>query len=71
MTMHYHWARLIETLHAAEMIKELLSDPDLYKGELVIKGQKKSEGVGLIEAPRELYSTITGSMKMTRSQWLT
>ncbi|MBK7096755.1 MAG: Ni/Fe hydrogenase subunit alpha [Saprospiraceae bacterium] len=52
MTMHYHWARLIETLHAAEMIKELLSDPDLYKGELVIKGQKKSEGVGLIEAPR-------------------
>jgi NAD-reducing hydrogenase large subunit len=52
MTMHYHWARLIETLHSAEMIKELLSDPDLYKGELVIKGQKKSEGVGLIEAPR-------------------
>jgi len=52
MTMHYHWARLIETLHSAEMIKELLNDPDLYSGELVIKGQKQSEGVGLIEAPR-------------------
>ncbi len=52
MSMHYHWARLIETLHSAEMIKELLNDPDLYSGELVIKGQKQSEGVGLIEAPR-------------------
>jgi NAD-reducing hydrogenase large subunit len=52
MSMHYHWARLIETLHSAEMMKELLNDPDLMKGELVTKGQKQSEGVGLIEAPR-------------------
>lgn len=52
MTMHYHWARLIEVLHSAEMIKELLMDPDLYSGELVKKGPKTSEGVGLIEAPR-------------------
>ena len=51
-TMHYHWARLIETLHSAEMIKELLNDPDLYSGELVVKGKKTNEGVGLIEAPR-------------------
>jgi len=52
MSMHYHWARLIEVLHSAEMMKELLNDPDLMKGELVTKGTKQSEGVGLIEAPR-------------------
>ncbi|MFO7370743.1 MAG: Ni/Fe hydrogenase subunit alpha [Bacteroidales bacterium] len=50
--MHSHWARLIEILHSAEKIKELLNDPDLMEGELVTKGTKKLEGVGLIEAPR-------------------
>jgi len=34
------------------MMKELLNDPDLMKGDLVTKGTKQSEGVGLIEAPR-------------------
>jgi NAD-reducing hydrogenase large subunit len=52
MSMHMHWARLIELLHSAEMMKELLNDPDLMKGDLVTKGTKQSEGVGLIEAPR-------------------
>lgn len=52
MSMHMHWARLIETLHAAEMIKELLNDPDILEGILVKKGEKRIEGVGLIEAPR-------------------
>jgi len=52
MSMHYHWARLIEVLHCAEMMKELLNDPDLMTGELVTKGEKRSEGVGVIEAPR-------------------
>jgi len=47
-----HYARLIEVLHSAEMIRDLLSDPDLLKGELVVKGQKLKEGVGVIEAPR-------------------
>ncbi|MEA3496829.1 MAG: Ni/Fe hydrogenase subunit alpha [Bacteroidota bacterium] len=51
-SMHMHWARLIETLHAAEMMKELLNDPDLQKDDLVIKGTKTNEGVGLLEAPR-------------------
>ena len=50
--MHMHWCRLIETLHSAEVMKDLLNDPDLLKGELVKKGEKKLEGVGLIEAPR-------------------
>ena len=52
MSMHMHWARLIEILHSAEMMKELLNDPDIVSGELVTKGQKVNEGVGLIEAPR-------------------
>lgn len=50
--MHMHWARLIETLHSAEMIKELLEDPDLQGNDLVTKVNKTNEGVGLIEAPR-------------------
>jgi len=51
-TMHMHWARLIETLHAAEMIRELLLDKDLQGTKLTAKGAKLREGVGLIEAPR-------------------
>ena len=52
MCMHTHWARLIETLHAAEAIKDLLEDPDITGGQLVVKGGRQPEGVGLIEAPR-------------------
>ena len=52
MSMHMHWARLIELLHAAEMMKDLLNDPDLQKDDLVTKGTKGNEGVGLLEAPR-------------------
>jgi NAD-reducing hydrogenase large subunit len=52
MSLHTHWARLIELLHSAEVIKELLLDKDLQGGTLVKKGKKASEGVGLIEAPR-------------------
>jgi NAD-reducing hydrogenase large subunit len=50
--MHTHWARLIEILHAAEMMKILLNDPDLQSTDLVRKGKKTGEGVGLLEAPR-------------------
>jgi len=52
MCMHMHWARLIETLHSAEVIRDLLKDPDLQGDNLVVKGKKCNEGVGLIEAPR-------------------
>ncbi|MGD0711966.1 MAG: Ni/Fe hydrogenase subunit alpha [Bacteroidales bacterium] len=52
MSLHMHWARLIETIHAAEMIKILLNDKDLQSTNLVTKGKKQLEGVGLIEAPR-------------------
>lgn len=52
MSMHMHWARLIEILHSAEKMRELLHDPDLMSGDLTVKGERQSEGVGLIEAPR-------------------
>ncbi|MCH7656923.1 MAG: Ni/Fe hydrogenase subunit alpha [Bacteroidetes bacterium] len=52
MSMHTHWARLIEVLHAAEMMKELLNDSDLQDDNLETKGNKVYEGVGVLEAPR-------------------
>jgi len=52
MSMHTHWARLIEVLHSAEMMKELLNDSDLQKNNLETKGNKVYEGVGVLEAPR-------------------
>jgi len=50
--MAYHWARLIETVHSAEKIKELLNDPDLQKDDLLRAGERKPEGIAIIEAPR-------------------
>jgi NAD-reducing hydrogenase large subunit len=48
----YHWARLIELLHCAEAIKELLVDPDISGTELLNKGEMQNTGIGVIEAPR-------------------
>ena len=47
-----HWARMIEVLHCIEMIRELLNDPDLQGTDLVAKGERREEGIGVIEAPR-------------------
>jgi NAD-reducing hydrogenase large subunit len=56
MPMHaplaYHWTRMIEMLHAAEEIKNLLHDDDLLGSDLMVKGERQREGVGVIEAPR-------------------
>jgi len=51
-TLAYHWARLIETVHAAEKMKELLDDPDLQGEDLVTTGDRRSRGVACLEAPR-------------------
>ena len=51
-TMAYHWARLIETLHSAEKMKELLNDPDLQGEDLVVTGKRRNEGIAILEAPR-------------------
>ena len=48
----FHWARMIEMLHAAEVIREMLPDPDLVAGERMADGVRTGEGVGIIEAPR-------------------
>ncbi len=56
MPMHaplaYHWTRMIEMLHAAEVIKDLLHDDDLLSNDLMVEGVRQREGVGVIEAPR-------------------
>ncbi|MBI2390327.1 MAG: Ni/Fe hydrogenase subunit alpha [Deltaproteobacteria bacterium] len=48
----YHRARLIELLHAAEVIERLLADDDLSGDRLVTSGPRASSGVGILEAPR-------------------
>jgi len=48
----YHWARMIEMLHAAETIKDLLHDPDVLGHDLMAGGERGYEGIGMIEAPR-------------------
>jgi NAD-reducing hydrogenase large subunit len=52
VTMAYHWARMIELLHAIEKIAELLDDPDLQGEDLVVSGEPRNEGIAIIEAPR-------------------
>lgn len=52
ITMAYHWARMIELLHAIEKIAELLHDPDLQGTDLTVSGERRGETVGIIEAPR-------------------
>ena len=52
-TLAYHWARMIEALHCAESIHELLLDPAITGTELLAPhGEKHSAGIGVIEAPR-------------------
>lgn len=52
LSMAYHWARMIETLHAAEKIRELLNDSDLQGTDLLTQGERRRVGIGVIEAPR-------------------
>lgn len=51
-SLAYHWTRMIEMLHAAEGIRELLGDPEILGTDLVATGDRVFEGVGLVEAPR-------------------
>jgi NAD-reducing hydrogenase large subunit len=52
ITLAYHWARMIETLHSAEKIRDLLNDTDLQGNDLITKGERRDECIGLLEAPR-------------------
>jgi NAD-reducing hydrogenase large subunit len=52
-TLHYHYARLIETLYAAEHVRVLLDDADILSNQILnTKHNFQGEGVGVIEAPR-------------------
>ncbi|MDH3789968.1 MAG: nickel-dependent hydrogenase large subunit, partial [Xanthomonadales bacterium] len=51
-TMHSHWARLIEVLHCAELIKELLNDRNILDTVERPPVNRRPEGIGIIEAPR-------------------
>lgn len=51
-TMYTHWARLIEMLHCAELIKDLLHDEAILGDDLRREGKPRMEGIGIIEAPR-------------------
>ncbi|NJD08178.1 MAG: Ni/Fe hydrogenase subunit alpha [Methylococcaceae bacterium] len=51
-SLAFHWTRMIELLHCAEAIRDLLKDKDLLGKDLVVKGERRPEGVGVIEAPR-------------------
>ena len=51
--LSYHWARMIELLHCAERIKELLNDPQILGTDLLVRGERRnSTGIGVIEATR-------------------
>ncbi len=43
---------MIELLHSVEKIGQLLHDPDLQGTDLSTRGKRRSEAVGIIEAPR-------------------
>jgi NAD-reducing hydrogenase large subunit len=51
-SLAYHWARMIELVHSAEKIAQLLDDPDLQGTDLVATGERRGRGVAWIEAPR-------------------
>jgi NAD-reducing hydrogenase large subunit len=52
-SFHYHYARLIDTLHAIEKIEELLKGPEILdKHTRSEAGINRREGIGVSEAPR-------------------
>jgi len=52
-SMYYHYARLIETLYAAERAKQLLENKDILSTDTQTTSNTLNEqGVGVLEAPR-------------------
>jgi len=52
-TLYYHYARLIETLFAAERVRGILEDPDVLSTDILnTRKDFRGEGVGVLEAPR-------------------
>ncbi len=52
-TLYFHYARLIETLFAAERVRELCEDKDITSKHILnTRHNFQGEGIGVIEAPR-------------------
>jgi len=69
VTMAYHWARMVELLHSAEVIRLLLHDADLQGEELVAPpGTRREEYVAMIEAPR---GTLTHHYRVDENDQVT
>jgi NAD-reducing hydrogenase large subunit len=52
-SFHYHYARLIDTLHCIEKIEELLGGPDILSPHIRSRAEvNRNEGIGVSEAPR-------------------
>jgi NAD-reducing hydrogenase large subunit len=52
-SFHYHYARLIDTLHCIEKIEQLLRGPDILSPHILSRaGINRNEGIGVSEAPR-------------------
>ncbi len=52
MSLAYHWSRMIEVVHCVEKIRDLLLDPEILGSELKLSGERREEGIAVIEAPR-------------------
>jgi len=52
-TLANHWARVVEILQAAELLVQLINDPEITSPEIrTLPTAKPSSGVGVVEAPR-------------------
>ncbi len=52
-SFHYHYARLIDTLHGVEKIDQILRGPDILSTHVrSVAGINRNEGIGVSEAPR-------------------
>ncbi|MCK5314352.1 MAG: Ni/Fe hydrogenase subunit alpha [Anaerolineales bacterium] len=53
LTLLYHWARLIELLYNAEIVVQLLNDPEITSRDIRASvTPRAARGVGVVEAPR-------------------
>jgi F420-non-reducing hydrogenase large subunit len=53
LTLLYHWARLIELLYNAEIVVQLLNDPEITSRDIRASvTPRAARGVGSVEAPR-------------------
>ncbi len=53
LTLLYHWARLIELLYNAELVVQLLDDPEITSTDIRKKVElRAARGIGCVEAPR-------------------